>query len=130
MNRKVLLAAAAVAISAVVLVTALLVIRPQSAPATFKNWYFVDSMSGNGDYQSSAFSMSDEWRVKWNYSGNVFGVFVYKQSTIDWNPVVGADSLQTNATSGILNVTQTGTVKIEVIASDVCSWHLTIEAYY
>jgi hypothetical protein len=108
--------------------------RPQPQPV--KEWCYVDNMTSDRDYESPIFTMSNQWRVKWNYTKSTadpklvwshFAVFVYGKFALGWQLIAGETDQTTNATNGIFNVNYTGSFYIEVMTN--LDWKLIIEEF-
>jgi hypothetical protein len=138
-NKKIIVGLIAIALIIVVIVV--LLMNP-FAPA--KSWRFFDSLSGNGNDESSVFTINNLWRVKWQWENisslgvyGVFSVWVYYRSSLSWDPFAGSTTDGTrssgNFTSGYFDINYTsrslGSFYLRVIANNWVSWNMTVEEY-
>jgi len=128
-NRRVAIFAS-VTLAAIIIASFLL--WNQQPRASQRTWQPVDFINGKGEYETATFQIVNPWRLKWNYTKtehSVFGVYIYKKYEIEWHPIAGQSSLETNATTETITLNYTGTFYIKVLATAQTQWKLTIQEY-
>ena len=135
MNRKILVTIIIV-VMAVALTSAMLILFNPFQPAQ-KEWRFFNYLSNRATYQpgvltvydSPAFNIYNNWRIKWSYMPgwhDVFSVSVYATLGIDDLPITHANGTGPPG-NGILCVNYTGGSYLHVVAN--VWWQMTIEEY-
>ena len=98
------------------------------------SWHYVTSFSGQGDKTTDSFKITgSKWRIKWNYTTNypeyaTFSIFIYpKGETVSYIDFVDASGA---GKSDVSYIYQSGEFYLKIIAANLESWQITIEAYY
>jgi hypothetical protein len=95
-------------------------------------WLIETTISNKGRQDTTAFTINNPWRVAWvinSQNDQLFTLAVYVKNGTGYSWVTECHETDTNTTSGILPVPNTGTFVMRVVASDETQWTLYVEAF-